>query len=33
LKVKKACKRLNKQFVVLRSAGLSSFARGIRSVV
>ena len=31
-KVKKACKRLSKQFVVLRSAGLFSFARAIRSV-
>jgi hypothetical protein len=32
-KVKKACKRLGKQFTVLRSSGLSSFARGIQSVV
>lgn len=33
LKVKRACKRLSKQFIVLRSSGLSSFARVIRSVV
>lgn len=30
LKVKRACKHLAKAFVVLRSSGLSSFARGIR---
>lgn len=31
-KVKQACKRLGKQFIPLRSSGLSSFARGIQSV-
>lgn len=32
LKVKRACKHLAKQFVVLRSSGLSSFARGIEAI-
>jgi outer membrane murein-binding lipoprotein Lpp len=32
LKVKKACKHLAKQFIPLRSSGLSSFARGIRTL-
>lgn len=32
IKVKQACKRLGKQFIPLRSSGLSSFARGIRNV-
>lgn len=32
LKVKKACKHLSKEFVPLRSSGLSSFARGIRAI-
>lgn len=31
-KVKQACKRLCKQFIALRSSGLSSFASGIRRV-
>lgn len=32
LKVKRACKHLAKQFVPLRSSGLSSFARGIDAI-
>lgn len=32
LKVKRACKHLAKEFIVLRSSGLSSFARGIRTI-
>lgn len=32
LKVKRACKHLAKDFVVLRSSGLSSFARAIRTI-
>jgi hypothetical protein len=32
LKVKKACKHLAKQFIPLRSSGLSSFARGIQTL-
>ena len=32
LKVKRACKNLAKEFIVLRSSGLSSFARGIRTI-
>lgn len=32
LKVKRACKHLAKEFIVLRTSGLSSFARGIRTV-
>jgi hypothetical protein len=32
LRVKKACKHLAKQFIVLRSSGLSSFARGIQTI-
>lgn len=32
LKVKRACKHLAKEFVVLRSSGMSSFARGIRTI-
>ena len=32
-KVKQACKRLSKQFIALRSPGLSSFARGLTSVL
>lgn len=33
LKVKKACKHLSKDFIVLRSSGLSSFARGLQALV
>lgn len=33
LKVKRACKNLGVRFLPLRSSGLSSFARGIRSIV
>jgi hypothetical protein len=32
LKVKRACKHLAKQFIPLRSSGLSSFARGIQAI-
>ena len=32
LKVKRACKHLAKEFIVLRSSGLSSFARVIRTI-
>lgn len=32
LKVKRACKHLAKEFIVLRSSGLSSFARGLRTI-
>jgi len=32
LKVKRACKHLAKQFIPLRSSGLSSFARGLQTI-
>lgn len=32
LKVKRACKHLAKEFIALRSSGVSSFARGIRTI-